>query len=406
MAGEVAAGDSPTNGLKDSTELSLDQLINIPVTSVSKKETKLNDSPAAISVITQDDIRRSGMTTLPELLRMVPGFDVARIDGNEWAVSSRGFNSQFARDLLVLIDGRTVYTPSSAGVFWNAQDVVLEDLDRIEVIRGPGATLWGANAVNGVVNIITKSAAETQGGLISTSFGTEDQPTTSARYGGQIATNLYYRVYVKYFSREGLLDDAGNGAPDDWKALRGGFRLDWEPATENTLTLQGDYYGEDALKNVSLTSLNPPYSQSADVMTHNSGGNLLGRWTHTFSESSQLTLQTYYDNVIQGDGLGIEYQNTFDLDLQHRFALGERNDIVWGAGYRYTAVENTPSFNLTWTPDERRLQLFNIFLQDELTLVPDRLKLTVEASKLEAQRMILTGLEVGPASLAAPLDPE
>jgi iron complex outermembrane receptor protein len=214
LAGRAAAGDSPTNSLKDSTELSLDQLINIQVTSVSKKETSLNDSPAAISVITQDDIRRSGMTTLPELLRMVPGFDVGRIDGNEWAVSSRGFNSQFARDLLVLIDGRTVYTPSSAGVFWNAQDVVLEDLDRIEVIRGPGATLWGANAVNGVVNIITKSAAETQGGLVSTSLGTEELPTTSARYGGQIATNLYYRVYVKYFNREGLLDAAGNGAPD------------------------------------------------------------------------------------------------------------------------------------------------------------------------------------------------
>src|SRR6266853_4901941 len=224
-AGADEAG--PKRATQNLADLSIEQLMNESVTSVSKKETRLADSAAAIAVITQDDIRRSGFTTIPEALRMVPGVDVARINGNEWAISARGFNSQYADKLLVLIDGRAVYTPSFGGVYWNAQDVVLEDLDRIEVIRGPGAALWGANAVNGVINIITKSAKETQGLLLSTTVGREDQPTTSVRYGGQLGTNLFYRAYVKYFNRDGLVLASGSDAPDDWSVARGGLRLDW-----------------------------------------------------------------------------------------------------------------------------------------------------------------------------------
>jgi iron complex outermembrane receptor protein len=229
-SGLAKAGEPASKSFEDSAELTLDQLVNIQVTSVSKKATDLSLSPAAISVVMPDDIRRLGITTLSEALRLVPGMEVARIGGNESAVSARGFNNEYVGKLLVLIDGRTIYSPASAGVFWNEQDVVLEDLDRIEVIRGPGATLWGANAVNGVINIITKSTKDTQGGMVSTEVGTEDQPATTARYGGQLATNLYYRVYGKFLNRDGLETSAGIGAQDDSKALRGGFRMDYEPS--------------------------------------------------------------------------------------------------------------------------------------------------------------------------------
>ena len=393
LAEDGVRADGVSTNRMDPGELSLEQLINLTVTSVSKKETDLFASPAAIYVITQDDIRRSGMTTLPELLRQVPGMDVARINGNEWAVSSRGFNNAFGNKMLVLIDGRSVYSPSSAGVFWNVQDVVLEDVDRIEAIRGPGATLWGANAVNGVINIITKSAKDTQGGLVSTAVGTEEQPTTTVRYGGQAATNLFYRAYVKYFNREGLVTAAGAHAPDDWNALRGGFRLDWEPADENKFTLQGDAYDSDAGKPLSISSLTPPYFHTANVVDHNNGGNLLGRWTHIFSDTSEIALQAYYNHVREDLGPSVNFDDTCDVDLQHHFALGDRNDITWGAGYRDTTTKDTSTFGATWGHDRHRLQLFNVFAQDDFTLVRDRLHF-VAGSKIE--RNNLTGLEFEP----------
>jgi outer membrane receptor protein involved in Fe transport len=194
-------------------DLSIEDLMNESVTSVSKRQTRLGDAATAIAVITQDDIRRSGYNSVPELLRLVPGLDVARINSNEWAITSRGFNNQYANKLLVMIDGRTVYTPTSAGVYWNAQDMMLEDVDRIEVIRGPGATLWGANAVNGVINIISKAARDTQGTLISTAVGTEDQPSIGTRYGGQLGSDVQYRTYIKYFNRQSFVEAGGNGAP-------------------------------------------------------------------------------------------------------------------------------------------------------------------------------------------------
>src|SRR5450432_2276109 len=196
LLGVAASAQTPIPDLGDAD---LENLIKMKVTSVSRKEKSLSQTPGAIFVITREDIRRSGLTSIPELLRMVPGLDVARIDANHWAISSRGFNDQFANKLLVLMDGRTIYSPVTAGVFWNVQDVPLNDIDRIEVIRGPGATLWGANAVNGVINIITKSAKDTQGGFVTVTYGTEDQPYTTVQYGGQFATNLFYRAYVTYF---------------------------------------------------------------------------------------------------------------------------------------------------------------------------------------------------------------
>jgi len=391
---EAADTNQVVKSSDDLENFTLEQLVNVQVTSVSKKETDLFTSPAAIYVITQDDIHRMGVTSIPEALRMVPGMDVAQISGNQWAVSSRGFNGEFAQDMLVLIDGRTVYTPASSGVFWDSQDVVMEDLDRIEVIRGPGATLWGANAVNGVINIITKSAKETQGGMVATALSTEDQTITTVRYGGELATNLYYRVYAKYSNQPGLESSTGRGTPDDSSLFHGGFRMDYEPPTQNTFTFQGDYYIGNDGREVGQVTLAPAAVVSVSTDEHNSGGNVLGRWTHTFSEDSEITLQTYYDHVQQGDGFGEEFRNTFDVDLQHRFALGPRNDIVWGAGYRYAEIDNTPSFDLTWTPESVGLQLGNVFLQDDITLVRNRLHFTL-GSKFEYNSLI--GLEIEPS---------
>jgi iron complex outermembrane receptor protein len=395
VAALVSPLDAGSDAGRNLADLTIEELMNESVTSVAKKETRLGDSPAAIAVVTAEDFRHLGIATLPEALRLVPGMDVAQITANEWAVSARGFNNEFASKLLVLVDGRAVYTPASAGVFWNAQDVVLEDIDRLEVIRGPGSTLWGANAVNGVINITTKSAKQTQGGLLSTTVGSEENVSVTARQGGVLAPQAYYRVYIKYFDRGSFVDSSGRATPDDWESLRAGFRTDWEPATGDALTLQGDYYRASTGKRVNRITLAPPTVVPLDVVNHNRGGNLLGRWTRTFAPGSSLSVQFYHDHVQQGDGFGYEHRNTEDLDIQDRFSVGPRHDVVWGLGYRYATVENTPSFNLTWTPASTRVHVFNIFAQDEIQLVPERLKLTL-GTKLEEQAA--TGFELQPSA--------
>ena len=388
------AAASGENASKNLGDLSIEQLLNEPVTSVSKKETKLQDSPAAIYVITQEDIRRSGHNSIPEMLRMVPGLDVARINANEWAISSRGFNNEFADKLLVLVDGRTVYTPAFSGVYWNAQDYVLEDIDRIEVIRGPGASVWGANAVNGVINIMTKSARETQGLAITTTAGTEDLPATSVRYGGQLATNVFYRAYVKYFNREGFITAPGHKNADDWDAIRGGMRLDWEPSPRDLLTLQGDYYNENAGQVWHKTVLTPPFAQDMNIVNRNHGGNILGRWTRSFSDTEKFTLQTYYDHFDHGDVGAGESRDTYDLDLQHQFALGERHALVAGLGYRRSTDHLSPSANTIFSPMSRSLDLYSAFVQDEITLVENRLSFTA-GSKFEHNDF--SGFEIQPS---------
>ena len=383
----VASAVGAATDVSGLSDLSLEELMKEPVTSVSKKATRLAESPAAISVITSDDIRRLGITTLPEALRLVPGLAVARTTANEWAITARGFQYEFANKLLVLIDGRVVYTPMSGGVFWNAQDVMLEDLDRIEVIRGPGATLWGANAVNGVINIITKHSADTQGGLVTASAGTEEQPLASARFGASLSDELSFRVFGKYFHRDGLVDSDGDSAPGDWHTARGGFRTDWAPNARDAFVFQGDFYDGKADKTVNSVSLVPASLSATEIDAQNRGSNLLGRWTRQWSETSQLSVQAFVDHVEQGDGFVGERRDTFDLELQHRFALGRWNDVMWGAGYRAADLDATQSFDLTWTPDSRHLHLANLFLQDELTLVPDRVRVTV-GSKFEHNNLV------------------
>ena len=218
--------ETPSAGEHDLSQISLEDLMNIKVTSVSRKEEKMSLAAAAIFVITQEDIRRSGAANIPDLLRIVPGLDVSQINANSWAVSARGFNGQFSNKLLVLIDGRAVYTPLLGGVDWDTQDVPLEDFDRIEVIRGPGATIWGANAVNGVINIVTKKAADTQGVLVTASGGTAGQAQGTVQYGGTIRANTHYRVFSDYFSHNSLPAPGGGTDNDAWPLLHGGFRSD------------------------------------------------------------------------------------------------------------------------------------------------------------------------------------
>lgn len=396
ICGVICAGASlraaePGESLAD---LSLEELMNETITSVAKREQKLGEAAAAVAIVTQEDIRRSGFSTLPELLRLVPGLHVARIHGNEWAITARGFNDQYANKLLVLADGRSVYTPMFAGVYWNTQDMLLADLERIEVIRGPGATLWGANAVNGVINLTTKSAKETQGGLFTTAFGTEDQPLVGVRYGGRLAPNVFYRVYARYFSRDGFVEDGGGEPPDRWDTTRVGARLDWEPAKDDQVTLQGDYYRGTVREYFEAVSLIPPFIRPQYLAHHNFGGNVLGRWRREFSAMSSVSVQSYYDRFVHGDGDIAEVRDTFDLEVQHRFQPAPRHDVVWGLGYRYTRDRLTPTFYLSFNPERAQEQLYSLFVQDEITLAPERLKLTV-GSKFEHNRS--TGLEVQPS---------
>src|SRR3982075_1059150 len=258
----VFVASALAQNLPDVTAMSVEDLMNVQVTSVSKRSQKLADAAAAIFVITQEDIRRSGARSIPETLRLVPGLQVARIDQNKWAIGSRGFNGRFDNKLLVLIDGRSVYTPLFSGVYWNVQDVMLEDVDRIEVIRGPGATLWGANAVNGVINVITKKTKSTQSVVVTAGAGTEERAAGGVRYGGKVGDNTYFRAYTKYFDWGPSAYPSGMTAHDGWDALRGGFRADWAPAGANSFTLQGDIYRSRFNETLTVASLSPPYSNT------------------------------------------------------------------------------------------------------------------------------------------------
>jgi len=385
----------------DLTEIPIEELMNIEVVSPGRTPQKVSQTTAAVAVITQEEIRRSGARTIAEALRMAPGLDVARIDSSRWAISSRGFNDFFANKLLVLMDGRSVYTPLFSGVFWDVQDTLLEDIDRIEVIRGPGATLWGANAVNGVINIITKNSRNTQGALITGGAGNEETGFGGIRYGGKLGENAYYRAYVKYFNHDDFVDLTGKDGADEWQMWRTGFRTDWKVSETDALRLQGDYYTGAAGQQVTVLvqpTFPPPVfartlSGSADV----SGGNVLASWKHDFSDTSDMGLQMYYDRTDRRDRVHEEGRDTYDLDFQHRFGLGERQEILWGLGYRYTqdhlrdGKDGTGS--ILFEPDSRGVQLYSSFLQDEITLWPDRLKFTV-GSKFEHNDY--TGFEVQP----------
>jgi iron complex outermembrane receptor protein len=362
----------------------LEELMDIKVTSASKKEEKLFRTAAAIFVITQDDIRRSGMTHLPELLRLVPGLDVAQIDGNKWAISSRGFNGRFADKLLVLVDGRSVYTPETGGVYWEVLDLPLENIDRIEVIRGPGGTLWGANAVNGVINIITKSAKDTQGGLATVGAGSEDRGFGSVRYGGKIGDSAYYRGDVMYFDNNGLLATPGVAANDGRSMIQGGGRIDWDASRNDLFTFQGDFSDSHLTERPALVAASDGFGTPANTPGDLSDGNLLGRWNHFYSGGSDCTLQVYFDEARRNVWDFGERIDTLDLDFQHHFGLGSRQDIVWGLGVRaiFDQTDTNIGTAVQFSPRGQSSKIADGFIQDEISVVKDRLQLTVGA-KLE-----------------------
>jgi iron complex outermembrane receptor protein len=378
---------------QDLTEMSLEDLLNIEVTSVARREQPLSQSASAVYVITQEDIRRSGATTIPDALRMAPGVQVAQVDGNKWAISIRGFTGRFANKLLVMIDGRSVYSPMFGGVYWEANDVLLEDVGRIEVIRGPGATMWGSNAVNGVINIITKPAAETQGGLVNGGGGNQEGGFGAVRFGARAGSKLQYRLYSKYFSRSALFLDNGQRAPDDWQKLQGGFRVDWQASSRDEVLLSGDSYRGEAGSRQGLPAGEPLSQQVLQEHSKFSGANVMGRWTRRHSSRSRTQVQVFYEHTEREDLYQRPTFHSGDVEFQQALDFS-RHELTWGGGYRLITDRTEATRWVRFEPARRTTFRGNAFLQDQITLVPGKLLLTV-GSKFE--RNTFTGWEIQPS---------
>jgi len=400
IQGLVAAHADPVSEGVSSGELkklSVEELMNVEVTSVAKEPQRLLQAPAAIQVITAEQIRRSGATTLPEALRLADNLQVAQINAHDWAISARGFNANLANKLLVLIDGRVVYTPLYGGVLWNVQDYLLEEIDHIEVVSGPGGTLWGANAVNGVINVVTRSAAQTQGLYAAVGGGNQVREQAGARYGLELAPQVYLRVYGKYTDDDSQLTTAGTSARDAWHMARGGFRLDAQPSAPDTITLQGDVYnGSETVGPVGEAGL--------------TGGNILGRWTHAVPSGGWLSTQIYYDHAYLAQPFAasppappfysgfpaaslMDNLDTFDLDFQHHLPAGLRQKLSWGFEYRATHESDQDLSVVRFVPPVLDQAFYSGFVQDEIQLTP-RVALTL-GSKLEHNDY--TGYEAEPS---------
>ena len=370
-------------------ELSLEELLQVKVTTLSRKPQPLSTTPAAIFVINQNDIQRSGALSIPEVLRMAPGIEVARVDANTWAVTARGSNGVFANKLLVLMDGRTIYSPMYSGVYWETQDTDLSSIERIEVIRGPGATMWGANAVNGVINIITKDAADTQGTRAEAVVGNYSNFETTVRHGGQ-AGNMNYRAFVKYFDRDGFADDAY----DDWSFSRFGGRLDWSDQSNDEVTFTAEVYSGDVGENILTNQPSPPYSTSQNVDREFTGGFGNAVWNHALTERSDFQFRLSFDHNAIDRIAPEETRNTWDLDFQHHKEVGSRHDIVWGLGYLQSNDDTTASFTVGLDPAERTLRRQSGFIQDEIRL-SETVNLTL-GTKVEKNSFSTENLEWSP----------
>jgi len=376
-----------TDSIPDSRKLkmlSLEELMNIEITSVSKHPEKLLLAASAIQVITQYDIKNSGAKTLPEALRLAPNLQVAKVNSSQWAISARGFNNVLANKLLVLVDGRTVYTPLYAGVFWDIQNLLLEDIDRIEVISGPGGTLWGANAVNGVINIITKKAADTKGFYAEISSGTDQPVSAAVRYGTSISNSLSCRIYGTGFKMGSTLLKNDSSANDHWTMGQGGLRIDWDPSAKNKVTVQANIYNGRP---------NPEGKHAKPVIA--TGENIIAKWNLAIAENSEIQLQAYYDHSWRDfRNAFTEDLKTYDIDLQHRFRPAERHGLTWGINFRMMDHNVTNLALFAFLPGQKNLQLYSLFLQDEIKLVKEKLLFTIGA-KIEHNSY--TGFEYQPS---------
>ena len=357
----------------DLASLSLEDLMEIEVDLVSRQPERVLDVPAAIAVLTTDDLRRAGVRELPEALRLVPGMHVGRVDANKWAVTTRGFNSLFANKLLVLIDGRSVYTPAFSGVFWEAQDVVMADVERIEVIRGPGGTLWGANAVNGIINIVTQPAAKTRGTYVQLGSGLQERVGVTVRHGARLSDQVALRLYGRYFDRDASIDTSGSQLSDDWSVARVGARLDWTLSAFDRVSLHSTLYAGDLGGGLQLVSqLTPPYVSDLHERASTRGGFLMGVWEHDRAGGDNMALQVYYDHSRRADPPILEgVIDIVDLDFHHRRPVGA-GAFSWGLGYRGVTDDVDGSFAVRATPAQRTTNLFSGFAQADGSLGQQR----------------------------------
>ena len=355
--------------------MTLEELSDTEVTSVSRIQEPLADAAAAVAVLTNEDLRRSGATTIPEALRGIPGLHVGKVTSSVWEVSARGFGSTTSDKLLVLSDTRSIYTPLFSGVFWDVQDMLLEDIERIEVIRGPGASLWGANAVNGVISITTKSARDTQGAYFEAGDGSIERGFGAVRYGGQLSNGLYFRVFAKGFDRAGELNPDGP-RDDNWKLGHLGLRADWYLSGKDTVTFQADTYEGDVGQVVPAVRVTGRPGPTGRLVAGVAGGNALARWTHELSQDSDFQLRAYYDRTHRDDPTFLDNLDTFDVEVQHRFRLPLRQDVLWGLSFRSTNDRNQGKGLFALQPPDSWDNLFSGFLQDQIAIL-DSLRLTL-----------------------------
>ena len=374
--------------------LSLEDLLNMEITTLSRKAEDFADAPAAIFVISQNDIARSGARTIPDILRMVPGMQVAQIDNSKWAVTARGANGLSANKLLVLMDGRSVYTPMTAGVVWESQDTNISDIERIEVIRGPGATMWGSNAVNGVVNIITKHSADTQGGSVNVITNDRAGSEALLRFGGQ-SENASYRFFAKAMDLPGNTDPSGIEAGDFWESVRIGTRVDWQTRNGHDMSFMGEIYDSDVGRTGVDQLLVPPYRLIANNHEDSSGGFGQLRWGHEYSDDAGVQVLAQFVREELGDEFFFETRNTFEVDLQHHFSIGEKHNLIWGASWRHSNDDVDGSFQSRLMPTSRTQRIVSAFIQDEFQ-VSEKLRVIL-GSKFENNTYSNRDVEIEPS---------